>query len=215
MIFPDTPVTLIGRLKRQEMPHLWESSWEEFFDLYHNAVRTCVRGAFQRKGWHNVMDQDVQHVVMSVFESIFRGDASFKPDASKGRFRQFLTAIASRRVVDFVRSRSRYRHEESWEQTPEAVEDTLDQGATDAFREEEAKVFRTALIGTLLAALRTEVSPQIFMIFELVKLIGESPESVADQMGVTRAVVDNSVYKAIKKLREIIQRPEIQEEFDL
>ena len=215
MPFPDTPATLIGRLKRHDMPRLWEASWEEFFDLYHGAIRVCVHGAFQRQNWHDVTDQDVQHVVLSVFESIFQGDASIEPDAAKGRFRQFLTTVASRRVVDFIRNRNRFRSEESWEETTEAAEASLHLSATEAFRDQESRAFKTALMGTLLAALRAEVSPQVYMIFELVKLIGESPESVAEQMHVNRTVVDNSVFKAKRKLQEILQRPDIQEEFNL
>jgi RNA polymerase sigma-70 factor (ECF subfamily) len=45
-----------------------------------------------------------------------------------------------------------------------------------------------------------------------VKLNGESPEEVAAKLGVRREVIDNTVYKAMKKLREIFQREEIQQE---
>lgn len=213
MTFPDTPVTLIGRLKRHDMPRVWEASWEEFFDVYHNAVRVCVVGAFQRHGWHTVADADVQNVVMRVFESIFEGNASIDPDAEKGRFRQLLTTVSKFRVIDFIRSQARFADESSWDKEADAVNAALDGGALRSFQEQEARAFQTALMGTLLAALRSEVSPQIYMIFELVKLIGKEPEAVAKQMGVSRSVVDNSVFKAKNKLREIARRPDVQEEF--
>jgi transposase len=50
------------------------------------------------------------------------------------------------------------------------------------------------------------------LIFELVKLNGESPEEVAKELGVQRNVIDNTIIKAMKKLREISQREEIQQE---
>ena len=49
-------------------------------------------------------------------------------------------------------------------------------------------------------------------IFELVKLNGESPEEVAKELGVQRNVIDNTVFKAMKRLREISKREEIQQE---
>jgi len=76
----------------------------------------------------------------------------------------------------------------------------------------EEDAFRSALLGTLLAALHAEVSPRTYLIFELVKLNGESPEEVAEQLGIGRNVIDNTVFKTMKKLREISQREEIQQE---
>jgi hypothetical protein len=70
MPFPSTPFTLLGRLKHREMPRLWETSWEEFFDLYHNAVSVCVLGAFKCHDWHDVPPPDLQDVVLAVFESL-------------------------------------------------------------------------------------------------------------------------------------------------
>jgi len=51
-----------------------------------------------------------------------------------------------------------------------------------------------------------------YLIFELVKLNGESPEEVAKELGVQRNVIDNTVFKAMKRLREISKREEIQQE---
>ena len=76
----------------------------------------------------------------------------------------------------------------------------------------EEAAFRNALLGTLLTALHAEISPRSYLIFELVKLNGESPEEVATQLGIQRNVIDNTIYKAMKKLREISKREEIQQE---
>ena len=76
----------------------------------------------------------------------------------------------------------------------------------------EEDAFRSALLGTLLAALHAEVSPRTYLIFELVKLNGESPEEVAEQLGVQRNVIDNTIFKAMRKLREISKREEILQE---
>jgi DNA-directed RNA polymerase specialized sigma24 family protein len=39
------------------------------------------------------------------------------------------------------------------------------------------------------------------MIFESVKLHGRKPEDVARELGIARGVVDNSIHKAMLKLR--------------
>lgn len=209
MPFPSTPLTLLGRLKHQEMPRLWESSWEEFFDIYHNAVSVCVLGAFRRHGWHDVPVHDLQDVVIAVFESLFRGHESFDP--AKGRFRQFLTTLCQRRVVDFIRSHARKSSKLTSLDADGFQESNVDPAFTKPSTEEE-DAFRKALLATLLSALHAEVSPRTYMIFELVKLNGESPEDVAEQLGIQRGVVDNTVFKAMKKLREISKREDIQQE---
>ncbi len=209
MVFPPTPLTLIGRLRQQDVRPLWESSWEEFFDLYHQAVRMCVAGSFHRHGWHAVDAGYVDEVTHGVFQAIFRGSDSSGYDPGKGRFRHYLSTICARRVVDFIRSHKRDALHESLD-----GHDVLGTVADDPFTRREQDAFDNALLGTLLAALREQVSPRVYMILELVKLNGEDPVSVAEQLGVRRSVVDNSIFKAMQKLREITQNPEIREEFD-
>jgi len=78
----------------------------------------------------------------------------------------------------------------------------------ERFDEEVRSAYIKAELGELLSILRERVSPRIYMIFELVKLIGEDPEAVAQQLEVRRGVVDNSVYKAMEVLKEIQERLE-------
>jgi len=210
MTFPATPLTLIGRLHHREVPRLWESSWEEFFDLYHRAVRICVVGNFHRYGWHGVDENDVEEVTLRVFHAILRGGEAAGFDPGKGRFRHFLAFICQRRVIDFVRE-----HKHDARQEPLDGHEVMESAVDVPFTRQMTDAFNDALLGTLISALRTQVSPRVFMIFELVKLSGEDPEAVAEQLGVRRGVVDNSIFKAMTKLREIIGSPEIQNEFDL
>jgi RNA polymerase sigma factor (sigma-70 family) len=209
MSFPSTPLTLLGRLKRREMPRMWETSWEEFFDLYHNAVAVCVLGVFRRHGWHDVPPTDLQDVVLSVFVCLFQGHESFDP--AKGRFRQFLSTICQRRVVDFLRTHIRKSSKLTSLDAGGLLENEIEAAFSQLSHEEET-AFRSALLATMLAALHAEVPPRTHLIFELVKLNGESPETVAKQFGVSRNVIDNTVFKAMKKLREISKREEIQQE---
>lgn len=209
LIFPDTPKTLLDRLQQGGRTPAWEASWEEFFDLYHQVVRWCVLGSFRRRGWRTVDDHTLQDVVVEVFSAIVRGRSRYDPD--KGRFRQWLSGVCSYRVADYIRRHARAH--------PDAaallVESSDNEAGLREQREREARAFRTALLGMLLAELRAEIPPRVHLIFEAVKLAGHSPAEVARQFGISRGVVDNSVYKAMQKLREIAARPQMAREFDL
>ena len=54
-----------------------------------------------------------------------------------------------------------------------------------------------------------------FQIFEMVKLHEMPPGKVAQELGVSRGVVDNTVYKVMQRLREIASAPEYQSEYYL
>jgi RNA polymerase sigma factor (sigma-70 family) len=200
MSFPTTPRTLLGRLKKDGDEALWQSSWDEFFDIYHQAVRVCVIQSFAHRGWHTVTEPDLEDVTMRVFQSFHEAQQTFELQDAKGRLRQFLTTLCQRRVVDFMRSQRRHNEGRVWfdsDQHPEVPEEAspLDGKVSEAFR-----AARAAL---LFSVLREQISPRIFMIFESVKLHGRKPEDVARELGVARGVVDNSIHKAMVKLRAI------------
>jgi len=203
MSFPTTPRTLLGRLKKDSDDALWQSSWDEFFDIYHHAVRVCVAHSFTHRGWHTVSDSDVEDVTMRVFQSFHEAQPTFELEDAKGRLRQFLTTLCQRRVVDFMRSQRRHNEGRLWfdsDQYPDVPEEA------SAFDEKVSEAFRAARSALLFSVLREQVSPRIFMIFESVKLHCRKPEDVARELGVTRGVVDNSIHKAIVKLRAILTK---------
>ncbi|MFZ9935678.1 MAG: hypothetical protein ACO3JG_01320 [Luteolibacter sp.] len=45
------------------------------------------------------------------------------------------------------------------------------------------------------------------------KLKHQTPQFVAEDLGMTRAMVDRNIYKAMTALRELATQPEYQEEF--
>jgi RNA polymerase sigma-70 factor (ECF subfamily) len=197
MSFPSTPRTLLGRLKDGDEP-LWQSSWDEFFDIYHQAVRVCVTRSFSHRGWHTVSESDVEDVTMRVFQSFHEAQQNFELEDAKGRLRQFITTLCQRRVVDFMRSQRRHNEGRVWfdlDQYSDVPEEAspLDEKVNEAFR--------AARSGLLFSVLRERVSPRIFMIFESIKLHGRKPEDVARELGIARGVVDNSIHKAMLKLR--------------
>lgn len=198
MIFPTTPRTLLGRLKKDSNEILWQSSWDEFFDIYHQAVRVCVSHSFARRGWHTASESDVEDVTMRVFQSFHEAQQNFELEDAKGRLRQFITTLCNRRTVDFIRSQRHHNEGRAWldaDQYPDIPEES------SALDEKVSEAFRAARAALLFSVLREQVSPRIFMIFESVKLHGRKPEDVARELGIARGVVDNSIHKAMLKLR--------------
>ena len=104
MNFPATPRTLVARLRDQANPLRWEQSWQEFFDLYHAVIRTCVKSALQRQGWYNTCPADVDDIVGDLMRNLYEPDDG-PIDVRQYRFRQMLRMLAHRRVVDFIRRR--------------------------------------------------------------------------------------------------------------
>lgn len=166
-------------------------------------------GAFRRHAWNDVPPADLQDVVLSIFVSLFQGHESFDP--AKGRFRQFLTTLCQRRVVDFLRTHIRKSSNLTSMDAEGFDESDIDPTFKKAPNPED-EAFDSAILGMMLTILHAEVPPRTYMIFELVKLNGESPDTVAEQFGLQRNVIDNTIYKAMKKLREISPREEIQQE---
>jgi len=80
---------------------------------------------------------------------------------------------------------------------------------------EEYQSFQQALLATLIEDLRETIPLRHFQIFEMVKLQEMPVEQVAVELGVSRGVVDNTVYKVMKRLREIASASEYQTEYYL
>jgi RNA polymerase sigma factor (sigma-70 family) len=208
MSFPTTPRTLLGRLKKDGDEPLWQSSWDIFFDIYHQAVRVCVLQSFAHRGWHTVTEPDLEDVTMRVFQSFHEAQQTFELQDAKGRLRQFLTTLCQRRVVDFMRSQRRHNEGRGWfdsDNHPIVPEEAI---ASD---EQVNEAFRSAYLHLLIRDLREQISPRNFMIFESVKIHNRKPEDVACELGVSRGVVDNSIHKAMVKLRALRSKLPLEE----
>ena len=217
MNFPTTRLTLLERLKTRSMGNRWERSWGEFFGLYHGVIKTCVKGAFYRKGWTSLADADQSEVTMEVIHAIYhdKNTGSFiELDFSKVRFRQLIQVICSHKVSDFIRRQQKFKNHHAIEDVMITPGINTDPNLMHNQHEEsENRAFLKAQVASLMAALYDEVSPQSYQIFERVRLLEEDPQAVADDLGIKRGVVDNSLYKTKKKLEQLIQQSAISREF--
>jgi predicted DNA-binding WGR domain protein len=77
----------------------------------------------------------------------------------------------------------------------------------------ESDAFHRSLLATLVEDLRNRIPLRQFEIFERVKLKHQSPQFVAEDLGMQRAMVDRNIHKAMTALRELTSHAEYQEEF--
>jgi RNA polymerase sigma factor (sigma-70 family) len=201
-LLPDTPRTLLAGLRDADGTPMWQMSWKRFLELYHEPISIIVRGCYRHHtGGAEPSSGFIEDATANVVTDFFaKGHRRYDP--SKGRLRTYLRMLVNARVVDLLRKERplQFRDDTILESLPpeEVVED-------DAYR-------RSILV-TLVEELREQIPLRQFEIFERVKLKGLSPDAVAAELGVKRGVVDNSVYKAMIKLREIAAGREYQEEY--
>jgi RNA polymerase sigma factor (sigma-70 family) len=202
--FPSTPSTLLGRLRDAGDELYWQMSWKRFLELYYEPLTVTAYACYRYyRGGHDPSPEFVEDAVAAVIGDFFRKGRQ-RYNAQKGRLRTYLRVLTNARVVDALRKERLATQNE-----PEAV-DTIappDEGRA------ECEAFHRALLATLVEDLRNQVPLRRFEIFERVKLKQQSPESVAEDLGIPRAAIDRSVHKTMTKLREIARRSEYREEF--
>jgi len=124
-------------------------------------------------------------------------------DGAQRVSRRYLRVLINARVVDLLRK------ERPLDQHP--LESSPDTAPGESAPETAA--FRQSLLATLVEDLRNQIPLRQFKIFERLKLKHQSPEYVAEDFGIPRAMVDRSIHKAMTKLRELAAHDEYQEEF--
>jgi RNA polymerase sigma factor (sigma-70 family) len=215
---PDTPATLLSRLKDPGSVGCWNDGWRQFVRDYNRAIRMITVGELTRllkvpPAEHLI--EDVETLVLSAIAEIQMGRRPY--DRRIGKFRSMLRRIVSNKAVDVIRKSQHLFREQSLE-LPELGEgeegamqaETL---ADPAAERQQDQAYREALLKSLMDEVRKRVSPEQMAIFELVKLHGESPVDVAGQFDKTRPAIDKAVSRVLALLRELARRPEYSEEF--
>jgi DNA-directed RNA polymerase specialized sigma24 family protein len=108
------------------------------------------------------------------------------------------------RVIDLLRKEKPINQQE----LPEHYEETV-----PVETNHETESFHRSLLATLVEDLRNSIPMRQFEIFERVKLKHQHASFVAEDLGITRAMVDRNIYKALTALRQIASQPEYQQEF--
>jgi RNA polymerase sigma-70 factor (ECF subfamily) len=202
---PETPVSLLLRLREEDVQAVWQVSWKRFLELYHGPLLAMASGIYRHHTGESVPPQTVlEDVVAQVVAEFFKRN-QFDPE--RGRLRTYLRVLTNARVVDLLRRHRPLDH------LSLDTSDVLTSESLPKETPEEARTFQQSLLATLIEDLRETIPMRQFQIFEMVKLHEVAPGRVAEALGVSRGVVDNTVYKVMQRLREIASAPEYQTEY--
>jgi RNA polymerase sigma-70 factor (ECF subfamily) len=198
---PQTSLSLLSLLRHPENGAPWQQSWKLFLELYKKPLRSMTAAAYAKyTGGGHPPQEFIEDVVSNVIVDVFTRNG-FDPE--RGKFRSYLGMLAYRRTVDMLRkTRPLDILSLKEEEVPEKY----------ALELEETE-YNKALLATMIAELRETIPHRWFRIFEQVKLQGIPAAKVAEELNESRSVVDNTVYKAMQKLREIAVKPEYQTEY--
>jgi RNA polymerase sigma factor (sigma-70 family) len=206
--FPPTSLNLLYKLKAGDDPS-WQISWKRFLELYHEPIEVIAQSCYRHHtGGHEPSSGFIEDAVANTVADFFaRGQHRY--DKEKGRLRTYLRLLTNARVVDLLRK------ERPIDQKPLPEDESEGLPASDLPAESrlESDAFHRSLLATLVEDLRNRIPLRQFEIFERVKLKHQSPQFVAEDLGMQRAMVDRNIHKAMTALRELASHAEYQEEF--
>ena len=208
MVFIDTPKSMIEQmLTSSENSASWQVGWQRFFDIYYPVLRHMARNGFAKFGFSNPPESAIDDVVSDTFQSMVKMFQSGKYDKSC-RFRGFLKTLVYRKAVDYMRKNKRQIAPLPFDDDAQKI---FEEQARQDGDERENTLFRLARIREIFECVRLKsFDPQTLTIFEMVKLEGKSAKEVMRELGVKRNIVDNSVYKVMKRLKEEIVKNKIE-----
>ena len=202
--FPLTSLNLLSKLKQTGESEHWQFSWKRFLELYHEPIEMIARSCYRRHtGGHEPSSGFIEDAVANTVADFFaRGQFGY--DKEKGRLRTYLRVLTNARVVDLLRK------ERPIDQRPL---DDATQASLPAESPGESDAFGRSLLASLVEDLRASIPFRQFEIFERVKLKHQTPQFVAEDLGIPRAMIDRNIHKAMTALRELASHAEYQEEF--
>lgn len=217
MFIPKTPKTIIEQLVAPEKISVWNSTWRRFFDLYHAPIKIMVGNSFFKYGVYSVPNNIIDEVVSDVVVSLNKIFNEKLYDPKKSRFRSYLKTICDRRVVDYLRKNVDNFKTDSIDEDGGEVKTMAESIAQESLNaklaEEEQRAFKESVVLDAYMSIRHNFDPRTCTAFEMIKLEDVDVEKVVEELGVSPNVINNSVYRITKKLREVISEDPLMKEF--
>lgn len=218
MNFPETPNTIIEGLIEDEKSAIWQGMWRKFFDIYYSPVKLMVKKSFIVNGWNNVPTHIIDELVLDVFYNLIRIFSEKRYDKKKTKFRYFLKAISNRRVIDFIRVNSKKMvfpslDDEKNDNLERLLEDLSQISFLTKLEDDEILSFKQSFLLDLYMSIRDNFEARTTAAFEMIKFEGKNSDEVAKVFGVSKNVINNDIYRVIKKLKEIVLKNENKREF--
>lgn len=188
---PDTRASLLLRLSQAD-----EAAWREFVELY----EPLILGFARQRG---LQDADARDLCQDVLRALAGAIGRFDPTRGDGTFRGWLTRIARNMVINQVQARQR--------RTPGSGDTALHQrlaeepapeGADSALFDLE---LRRRLFRWAAERVRTACSETTWRAFWRTAVDGQSPASVASELGISVGAVYIARSRVIARLREQVE----------
>jgi RNA polymerase sigma-70 factor (ECF subfamily) len=189
--FPETRLSLLSRL-RHESDAGHAHGWREFFERYAPAV---YRVALHRGLSPSDADDIVQQTMLAVSAHI--GD--FRYERDRGKFRQWVTAVAGNKIVDLRRSRL------TREGSCKHVSIDACGGEVEDDRALWQREWEMQDLCFFLDRIRDEISPRRYEAFDMYVLQGVSAKETARAMGMTPNHVYVTRTLVIQRIRKLME----------
>jgi RNA polymerase sigma factor (sigma-70 family) len=186
---PSTRITLLARLRKTEDAEAWRT----FVDLYTPLVYRFCRS-------RGLQDADARDVTQQVLAIVHRTIGRFEYDRERGRFRNWLGAVAAHEITRQQR-KDRRPGKGAGEGLGEAAALMETAAADPAWIEE----FNGYIFQRALEQVRQEFDGLVWQAFELTWLQDAKPRDAASQLGKPTAWVYKSRYRVLKRLREALE----------
>lgn len=160
-----------------------EEALEFIVDRYLPLVKGITHKVLSSTGNEHSIEECINDVFLSVW------DNSNKFNGDDADFKRWICVIAKFKAIDYYRKARR-----NMDVAVDVVEDGRVNSAEDEFitKEEENELIK----------LINQLDPMDRNIFIMKFFLGERSEDIARKLNVTKAAIDNRIYRGKKKLRE-------------
>lgn len=174
-------------------------AWDQFLEIYQPLVFRLARS----KGFQ---DADAQDVVQEVLLAVSKAIDRWKPDPSKGRFRDWLFCIARNIMINYV-TRRRYRSISQGDFDLEQLMAPVGQGidGLDASREFDLE-YRREVFCLAADRVRLSVHSKTWEAFQRTSIELQPIPSVARQLDMTEGAVLVARCRVLAKLRKMVSQ---------
>ena len=196
--------TLLARLK--DMGD--ESSWNAFYDIYHDLIFSVARRA-------GLNESEAAEVVQNTLISVAGKMPGFTYDPAKDSFKGWLLTVVRWRIRDQLAKRSGQPGGQqqfsssggpSDQDTRTATVERVPDPAGPALEGVWEQEWESRLIETALARIKRQVQPLHYQIYHLHVVVGQPAREVARTLGVNVAQIYLAKHRIGNLLRKEVQR---------
>ncbi len=198
---PITRATLLLRL-RDGTDH---GAWTEFVRDYGPMIYRFARS-------RGLQDADAADIVQDVLRRVGSAIGRLEYEREKGGFRAWLFTITRNRLYTHFEKRQRQgatsndtAQYELLSQTPDRRNELDDAWEKEYMRQVAARAMKVV---------ESEVEPNTWRAFQLTAVEGQSPASVAKELGMSTGAIYVAKSRVIARLRAVIERLQSETEFE-